>query len=207
LQHGLLDQLQSPVVTVHYQRMSISPSTQQRILGLSGLIRSGSAAALASAAQAAPTLASYPTENGILLLSIRDHFRATDANSIAVAGQAAADTTNPSLPFRQAAAHALAAIHTAAALPYLDALLEDPDFNLRVEAIGGIGAFANGLPVQTSAGVPSLAYLQFPATAPYKTADTVANFALGTQAIAKKEASYLSFWRDWWLQNRAKLGY
>jgi hypothetical protein len=207
LQYGLLDQLQSPTVAVLYQRMSASASPQQQALGLGGLIRGGSAAALASAAQAAATLASYQVENGILLLSIRDYFRAADANSVAAAGSATVGSAGLSLAFREAAAHALAAIHTAAALPYLAALLDDPDPNLRAEAIGGMGAFANGLPVQTSAGTPSLAYLQLPASAPYKTADTIANLAFGTQAITRNEASYLSFWTSWWGQNRAGLGY
>ncbi len=207
LQYGLLDQPKSPVIAVLYQRMSTSSSAQQQILGLSGLIRSGSAAALASAAGAESTFGSYPTENGILLLSIRDYFRAADANSVAAAGQAAVDSTNPSLAFREAAAHALAAIHTAAALPYLATLLDDPDSNLRVEAIGGMGAFVNGLSIQTSAGAASLAYLQLPASAPYQTAGTIANLAMGSRAIAKNETSYLSFWKSWWSQNRAGLGY
>jgi hypothetical protein len=206
LQYGPLDQLNSPIVTVLYKRLSTSTSPQQGILGLSGLIRGGSAAALASAAQSASTVGGDPS-GSVLLLSIRDYFRAADANSIAAVGQAAVDSTNPSIGFREAAAHALAAIHTAAALPFLATLLDDPASHLRAEAVGGMGAFANGLPVQTSAGVPSLAYLQLPTSAPFKTADTVANFALGSQAIARNEAAYLSFWKGWWLQNRTRLGY
>lgn len=207
LQYGLLDQLRSPVVALFYQRMSNSTTTQQRMLGLSGLIRGGSATALVAAAQAASAIGGYPMENGILLLSIRDYFRAADANSIAVLGRAAVDSTNPSLAFREAAAHALAAIHTAGTLLYLATLLDDPDTNFRIEAIGGMGAFANGLPVQTAAGVPSLANLQLPASAPYKTAETIANFAMARQAIEQKEASYLSFWKAWWAQQRTSLGY
>ena len=86
------------------------------------------------------------------------------------------------------------------------ALLDDPDPSLRVEAVGGIGSFANGLAVQTQAGVPSLAHLQFPAVWAYKNSDTVAHFALG-RAVADNESFYVSFWRSWWSQNRAGLGY
>jgi hypothetical protein len=207
LQYGLLDQLQSPVLAVLYQRMSASVLAQQRILGLSGLIRGGSAAALVSAVQAASQFGNYPMEDSVLLLSIREHFRTTDASSVAVLGQAAVDATNSSLAFREAAAHALAAIHTAPALPYLAALLDDPDFNLRVEAIGGMGAFANGLPTQIAEGVPSLAHLQVPASAPYRTAGTIANLAMGSSAIGRNEVSLLSFWKGWWLQNRTDLIY
>jgi hypothetical protein len=205
---GDLDQLNSPVTQVLYQRLSTSAVVQQQILGFAGLVRTGSAGAVTSAATAAASLFSnYPTEYGILLSSVRDEFRSSDATSIAVLGGAAVDTTNPSLAFRGAAAHALAAIHSASTLPYLAALLDDPSSALRVEAIGGMGSFANGLPAQTSAGVASLASLQLPSSAPYRTPETITNFAMGSVAIEKNEASYLSFWKAWWSQNRASLGY
>ena len=181
--------------------MSASSSTQQKILGLSGLIRSGSAAALSSAIEAAPEFSNSKLECGILLRSIRDEFRASDSHSVAVLGQAA---VNPdlSLDFRESATHALRAIHTKDALPYLAALLDDPDINLQAEAVGGFASFANGLSIQTTASVPSLAYLQFPERAPYKTEDTVAHFALGEGAI-----KHLWYWKNWWSQNRIALGY
>jgi hypothetical protein len=207
LHYGLLDQLQSPVVALLYQRMSNSTSTQQRILGLSGLIRGGSGTALIAAAEGAASFGSYPTETSVLLLSIRDHFRPTEPSAVAALGQTAADFANPSLAFREAAAHALAAIHSVTTLPYLATLLDAPETELRVEAIGGIGAFANGLPVQIAAGVPSLAHLQLPPAAPYRTGDTMVNFALGSQAIERNEASYLLFWKQWWSQHRTALGY
>jgi hypothetical protein len=203
----MLDELNSPVVALHFQRLSNSTSTRQQVFGLSGLIRGGSGTALATAAQPATDFAGYPLENGILLQSVRDYFRATDAGAISTLGSVAADSSNPNTAFREAAAHALAAIHTVATLPYLATLFNDPDTILRVEAIGGMGAFANGLAIQTMAGVPSLAYLQFPPTAPYMTATTRANFALGSQAIERDEASYLSFWKQWWSQNKAALGF
>jgi hypothetical protein len=121
-------------------------------------------------------------------------------------GRVATDSLMPTT-LREVTTHALAAVHTAAALLFLATLLDDPDLNLRVEAVGGMGAFANGLPVQTRQRVATLAYLQFPANAPYKTQDTVAHFALGRQAIAANETSYISFWKDWWSKNRANLGY
>lgn len=204
-QTAVLDELKSPIWGLLYQRMANSTSAERKILGLSGLIRAGNASALAAAAPIASSLGDHPAQ-GILLLSIRDFFRATDPDSVAAVGRATTDFSQ-STAFREAAAHALAAIHTAAALPFLATLLDDPNQNLRIEAIGGMAAFANGLAVQTSAGVPSLAHLQLPSSAPYKTAETVAHLALGRQAIAPNEASYLSFWKAWWAQNRASLGY
>jgi hypothetical protein len=207
LQYGLLDQLNSRYTSVLYQRISTSTSLAQRIIGLSGLIRSGDAPALASAIQSASAFVTYAKENGILLLSIRDYFRADDSLSIAVLGQAAVDSTNPNVDLRQAVAHALAAMHTTGTLPYLAMLLDNQDVKLRVEAVGGIGSFANGLAMQTNAGGPSLAYLQLPDNAPYMTAETKANFALGSQAIERNETAYLSFWKQWWSQHRTSLGF
>jgi hypothetical protein len=101
----------------------------------------------------------------------------------------------------------LAAIHTKESLPFLAGLLDDADPNLRAEGTGGLGAFANGLGVQTLASTPGLGHLQLPATSPYKTEDTVAHFAQGAETIAPNEASYLAFWKSWWGQNRKALGY
>jgi hypothetical protein len=89
----------------------------------------------------------------------------------------------------------------------LGALLDDPDSTLQIEAIGGLGSFANGLAMQTTAGNASLAHLQLPATAPYRTAETIANFAMGSSAIQKNQATYLAFWKQWWAQQRGSLGF
>jgi hypothetical protein len=206
-QNGLLDQLNSQYSQVLYGRLSASASASQQIIGISGLIRGGSFSALTSAIQIASASPATAPRNGLLLLSIRDYFRATDLPSIAAIGGIATNSTNANPALREALAHVMAAVHTAATLPYLATLLNDPDANLRVEAVGGIGAFANGLPVQTSAGVPSLAYLQRPSTAPYMTAETIANFAMGFQAIEQNEPQYLAFWGRWWSLNRTGLGF
>jgi hypothetical protein len=202
LHYGLLDQLKSPITAVLYQRMSTSPVIQQRILGLSGLVRSGSSAAFSTAAQLASTFEGHPMENGVLLISIRDHFRPADPIAV---GQAAEDT-HQNLAFREASAHALAAVHSQDALPYLAALLDASYPSLRTEAIGGLGAFANGLPIQTNESIPSLAHLQLPSKAPYQTAETIAHLAFGSRAVGINEAEYLSFWKTWWAQNRASMG-
>jgi hypothetical protein len=203
LQSGLLDELNSTVTQRLYQRTAASSSPQLQELGLSGLIRGGNTAALVSALKSASRFA----DNGVLVASIRNEFRASDANAIAVLGEAATNATNLALLLRVAAAHALAAIHSVGTLPYLATLLDSPNYDLRVEAIGGFSAFSNSLPIQTSAGVPSLSYLQLPASAPYKTQDTLANFAMGPQAVGQRETSLLSFWKSWWSQHRTSLGY
>lgn len=206
LHYGMLEQMHSPVITVMYQRLSGNGTPQQQALGFAGLVRQGNSAALTSAANVAPVLAGYPVENGILLLSIRDHFRAADGGSVQALGHIAADTA-ANRPLREAAAHALAAIHTKESLPFLAQLLSDGDAALRAEAIGGLSSFANGMPVQTASGTPSLAHLQLPAGGPYQTPETIANFAMGSRAIEQNESRYLTFWQTWWSQQKGQLGY
>ncbi len=205
LLRGDLDQLRSSVVPLLYTRMANSNVTQQQMLGLSGLIREGAGSVLATASQSASRFQSHALEYGILLGAIRDQFRSPDNSSISMLGQNSTNTALP-LSFRESCAHALAAIHTAGALPYLASLFADRDDKLRAEAIGGMGSFANGLPIQTAAGVPALAHLQFSPNAPYRTNDTIANFAMG-QIAAGKEAALLSFWERWWSTNKAALGF
>jgi hypothetical protein len=198
---NLLDQINSPVIQMLYRRMSVSSSGSQKMFGLSGLIRRGDPEAISAAIEAIPAVSTSSLEYGTLLQSIRNEFRSADPKSVATLGQSALTSTLPT-DFRESAAFALRSIHTQDALPYLAALLDDPDTKLEAEAIGGLASFANGLPIQTSAGVPSLSYLQMPAHAPYKTEETMAHFAMGPAAIVQ-----LSFWKSWWTQNKTALGY
>jgi hypothetical protein len=205
LQYGLLDQLNSAFSTILYQRMSTSASFPEKILGLSGLIRAGDPAALLAAAQLASQFEAYPSENAVLLWSIQNEFRSSEG--VAALGPVAVDSTNQSFALRQATAHALGAIHTAPSLPYLATLLDDPNLTLQTEAIRGIAFFANGLPIQTASSVPTLGHMQFTGNAPYRNADTVANFVLGQQTIEQNMSRYQSFWKNWWSQHRSALGY
>jgi hypothetical protein len=207
LHNGALDQLNSPVIQVLYQRLAGSTATCLQALGLAGQIRAGNAAALRTAAQAASSFEASAFENGVLLGSVKDWFRAADPASVGILGQIVVDSENGNLPFRRAAAFALAAIHTKEALPYLARLMEDADPELRADSVRGLGSFANGLPVQTMAGVPSLAHLQPQPNSPYRTADTEMHSPLNIEYLEKNESTYLSFWKAWWQTNHAALGY
>ena len=108
------------------------------------MLRAGNAAALTSAAQ---TLAFR--ENG-LLSTLRREFRATDADSVDALGQSRHFSKSQSgleasgfrTRWRRFTPGRLRRI--------LATLLDDSNAALRVEAIGGMGSFANGLAVQTS---------------------------------------------------------
>ena len=40
---------------------------------------------------------------------------------------------------------------------------------------------------------------------PYRTRETIANFAMGDKAITAKEATYLTFWKAWWQQYKTAI--
>ena len=206
LYDGPLDGLGSPVLQALYGRMAASSSKKQQALGLAGQLRWGNSTALSAAAQAESSFAAFGLENGELLRSLQHWFRAADPASVAILGRIVDDTSG-NLPFRRAAAFALAAIHTKEALPYLAALVADDDPELRAEFVRGIGSFANGLPVQTMAGTPSLSYLQPQADSRFRTDDTIVNHPLNIEYIEENESKYLSFWKAWWATHRVELGY
>ena len=206
LHSGPLDRLNSPVVQLLYQRLAGSSATDKQILGLAGQIRWGNAGALSAAARSARSFASFALEDGVLLQSVQYGFRASDPASVAALGRVV-DDTNGDLPFRRAAAFALAAIHTQQALPYLAALMTDADPELRAESVRGLGSFANGLTVQTTAGTPSPSYLQPQPNSPFRTDDTVTHAPLNIEYIEANESQYLPFWQTWWQANRAALGF
>jgi hypothetical protein len=202
---GILDELGSPVLQVLYHRLAAANSPNLRALGLSGLIRNGDPAALQAALEQSSSF-SRLRENNALVQSIRDVFRSTDPAAIAILGRMAVDSKAVAAGMREASAHALRSIHSVAALPYLAQLLDDPDADLRGEGVGGLAAFANGLPVQTNANVANFGYLRSADQAPYKTEETMRHFAMGRQAIQQKEQEYLVFWKSWWAEHRWELG-
>jgi hypothetical protein len=94
---------------------------------------------------------------------------------------------------RVASAAALANIHNAEAVIALGPALYDTDFQLRWRAIGALSLFANNVPV---GGVTPA-----PGDWLFRTDDTV-RFSINDESVARREAEYLSFWRQWWDENR-----
>ncbi|MCX6616801.1 MAG: hypothetical protein NTZ98_11990 [Acidobacteria bacterium] len=200
---GSLDQLTSPVVSKAYQQLSEASAAGRRALGFAGLIRKGDLAALAAVSQQFPEMSLVP-EFSAVVSAVDGFFRSTDPAAVALLGQFATNGALPR-PLAYAAAHALRSIHTKEALPYLATLLDAPENELRYEAIGGMAAFANNLPVQRPDNVANLEYLRVQSPGPFTTEDTRAHLALGRQALEHDEARYLNYWRAWWARNKSLL--
>src|SRR6185312_15867439 len=82
---GGLDDLNSSAPRSLYRRLANASSTDQRVYGLSGLIRSGDSSALTAAAQIAYAVTGRRPE-GVLLLSVREYLRPTDPASANAVG-------------------------------------------------------------------------------------------------------------------------
>ncbi len=73
-----------------------------------------------------------------------------------------------------------------------------------MNAIIGLSSFANGCPPQTPSNAASLEYLQFRNPSPYRTPQTVANFAFGPVSPERQE-ELAKFWMSWWEANKTNL--
>lgn len=100
---------------------------------------------------------------------------------------------------RQAAAGALARVHTAGAIAVLGPYLDDPDYEIRWKVVGGLSMFANNVPIGS-----------YGASAPgnwsFGSDDTHRFSMFDSRGLrAKGEESYLQFWRGWWQEHQAAI--
>jgi HEAT repeat protein len=99
---------------------------------------------------------------------------------------------------RSAAAIALARMHTQTALPFLIALLDDADPQMRATGVGGIARFANN--VDPTDNQPAAGEWK------YRTDDTIRNSVADRQSI-EGNPGIIAFWKGWWTQHKSDLGY
>lgn len=176
-------------------RFMNSPIPEFRIAGLAGLLPI-QPSAINSVSGLWPSISSNP-RRFILLFAIRNTFRDPAPGSI----QQLVQLTAVSPELREAAVHAISSIHTKESLPFLATLLTSPDASERAKGVFGLSSFANACPSQTPANTQSMAYLQCPDSAPYKTPETVTNFA----SPGTPSDQVVTFWINWWIRNQASL--
>jgi HEAT repeat protein len=182
------------------QDFANSPSTDFQLVALEGLLARGQSGTLTVLQQSLPLLAANPQANSVVFRALKDSFRSTDPATVQqLAALAGASAVSPD--FRQAAISALAAVHTREALPFLASLLQSQDPEERMKGVFGLSSFANNMPAQTPEGMPKLAFLQMPASGPYQTKQTRANFVPGRMSSPDKEQALVTFWEAWWSQH------
>lgn len=197
----LLDALgatDDPAVETVLSAYLASPSAALKAVGLSGLLYRGRPGALATLSQTWPSISAEPRRS-FVLSALADSWRDSTPQAVqqlgAIASQAA-----PGNELRAPSFRALAAMHSAEALPVLAQLLQSPRSSEQVLGVFALASFANGCPMQTIANTVSMAYLQCGPASPYRTSDTFAHFALPGSSPADVAAA-VSFWQRWWDQH------
>ena len=185
----------SPAIRAMLVRFADHPSSELRMISLRALLAEGNVAALARVEREQVQLTS--DFNGRTLVDdLAQDFANPDRAAIQILGRMATSETGTS-PFREAAAKALARMHTKDSLPFLALLLDNASLPLKTFAVGGFAMFANNVPIGSHHPAPG--------DWPYRTDETIAHSAMSETAISTREAYYVGFWKSWWLQNRDQL--
>ena len=187
--------LSSTAVLTAFRYYATRPADAS-LIGLAGLVEMGDPNALLQAAGLASSLNSSTGASGRLISAV-SLFRGTDPSAAASMGQMAVSIAN-SPQLRLAAARSLLAIHTAAAVPYLRALLSDQSLQLQVVAAQGLSFFVNGVGVPTAQTMPTLSHLNQRQATAYQTIETQQN--LGYPAGG--EILFVQYWSAWWNQHQ-----
>jgi len=187
--------LNSPAAHRIFARFAQSNSERVRALGLRALIAVGDIGALERVAAEHEKLMAAPYGRGIVE-ELRFYFGTAEPVAVHVLGPLAT-TEKAREDVRIAAATVLARIHTRESLPHLAKLMDSPSLMLRTLAVGGMAMFANNVPINS----------HHPAQGdwPYRTEETIAHSAMDPNVIERNESYYISFWKNWWLQNREAL--
>jgi len=145
-----------------------------------------------------PSISGDPSRENVLS-ALRNAFRDSTPSSVKQLALLAGMNSTPA-ELRQAAVWALGSVHSLESLPFLASLLLSSDPSEQVKGVFGLASFANGCPAQTPNNVVSMEYLQFKNPSSYRTAETIANFALGGNPSAGDAAlgRLVSFWLGWW---------
>ena len=176
-----------------------SKSQEVRIIGFAAAVGLGSDDALALLAQEAPTLQThpkFPRITGALLMG----YKPNGESSIAPLRKLTALHLN-SIRFDEAVASALSKIGTKAVLPAMIELLDSPDKNARLRAARFFGEYTLFADAKGNMPAPN----RTPTIGPWWNSATELHMLGNDPSMTADE--YASFWKAWWIQNRAKIGF
>lgn len=142
----------------------------------------------------------------VIAAGIGHYYRNADPAGVASLGRIATQVqgVQQTLPFKAAAARALAWIHTREALPFLAKMLSDPDPDIRTSGVGGLAMFANNEPVRTVS--PISVTPRPPVYEPwYRTSETANHSIMSKETLMQREAYYVGFWTKWWQDNQGTI--
>src|ERR1019366_2279105 len=166
-----------------------------RTLGWAGLIQLGAPGTLKTAMDRLLPTADKNSSLWAAALAVREYLRSDDPRDLDVLRNLCAKAPHD---LQLAAAYALAAVHSKPTLPYLAGLLDSDDPEVTALGIGGLGMFANNVAILSASSYASRGMLLQAGPAPYRTQDTMSHFAMTLDGIRGQEASFITFWRQWW---------
>ncbi len=193
----------SPVVQTMLEKWSSSAAPRLRFVGVAGLLSASDASALTKIVDDLESLGSSPY--GGLIASKLGAVRDMRPSSVIALGRIATSEVVPE-SFRDEAAFALAAIHTAESLPFLDVLLRSPRPLRRSVAVAGFSAFALNVRV-AKPGPDSAEALDevlnpgrrlTQSSAPFDNEQTRRFAHFGPFKDGTDDAEFTSFWAGWY---------
>ncbi len=176
------------------QAMLLSADPTDRAAGMEALLGQGNVSGLAELEANQNAFLALPFST-VFPMTLKQYYRNPDPAGIAILGKIAQSSPNPTLV--DAALGALAVIHTKDTLPYLASFLDSQNLELLKYATGGLASFANGIPIGKHT----------PTSSPYLTSDTIAHSCMSVECIAARPSYYRDFWKQWWAEHRAQLGF
>lgn len=187
--------MSSPGSLQAFRYLAGSQSQDQAILGLIGLMEAGDTGGLLSAETLVGGLAAgAPTVP--MVASAVQFFRSSDPVAVASLGRMATSGQVPA-SMQKAAASALAAIHSAAAVPWLGVLLNNSSTEMQVFGARGLSYFANGVGIPTPQTMPGLDHLNQRQPSSYETLETDRHMGYKTG----EAGPFILFWKNWWSQH------
>lgn len=190
--------LDSPAIRAAFARWRDSKDATVSAFGTAELLERADLATLHRIQLEPARIAGLAGDARTMILSaISQAFRSEEPAGIAVLSALALDTKR-SMELREAAAHALAMIHSPHTLRALAALLDDPEMELRRKACVGLGMFANGTPAHQLRYAKTMEHLKPSAHSKYRSPETLNYFGFDRD----QEAEFIHFWKDWWQKHQ-----
>jgi hypothetical protein len=180
--------------------LASATSPRTRSVGLAGLIMLGNATALEQAVAGVNSLDEHARANIANGISL---YRNPDPVGIELIGRLAS-ATKFGKRLRFGAAYALRKICTPEVLPHLVVMLDDPDRDVRYQAMAGLASFANhGHMIEQARKSPEGTEVE-DTDGPFTTDATRANFPTIT-TFERNEEPYIAFWKSWWNANASRI--
>ena len=188
--------------TAIYESLAVSPSPHAAAIGIAGLVRSSNPTAPGRVKSEYRAI-SKSVHFSHVVNGICGYYHSTSPQALAALADLATDT-NGEISLRRCSAHALRAVHTKDALSALRQLLDSADQTTRYEAVFGLAAFANNLPIQLPENTANMGFLKSAGDGPFTTTATRSNTP-SLPEFRGNETKYLTFWKQWWAEVQAKL--